>query len=191
MITDRRTVLAGAAATLVAVPAMAMAQPHRHAAMGPAAMPMPDVSGTHTHAQFEMSVFGPAMLSLATSQIAVDRARQANAREFAGFELTEAVAVTTLLKQLGNTPPPMDVEAQATLDKIRSATPGAAFDRMYIDAQHENHVFLQNLATAYLASSADTSDMMEAHGRHLATLALATFKEHTLITQRIARELRA
>ena len=35
------------------------------------------------------------------------------------------------------------------------------------------------------------NDIAEMHGRHLATLTLATFKEHTLITQRIAHELRA
>ena len=155
-------------------------------------MPMPDVSGTRTHQQFEMGVFGPAQLSLVTSQIAVDRARKADAREFAGFELTEAIAVTTVLKQLGNAPPPMDAKAQATLEKIRSAPAGQAFDQAYIDAQYENHVFLRDLATAYLANSpADGSDMGEMHGRHLATLALATFKEHTMITQRIAGELRA
>ena len=192
MNTDRRTILTGAAAALVAVPAVAMAQRQHRMGMDPAAMPMPDVSRTRTHTQFEMGVFGPAMLSLASSQIAVDRARKADAREFAGFELTEAVAVTTVLKELGNTPPPMDAKAQATLDKIRSAAPGAAFDRAYIDAQYENHVFLRDLATAYLGNSPpNPSDMAEMHGRHLATLALSTFKEHTMITQRIARELRA
>ena len=139
-----------------------------------------------------MGVIGPAMLSLATSQIAVDRARKADAREFAGFELPEAIAVTTVLKQLGTPVPPMDAKAQATLDKIRSAAPGAAFDRAYIDAQYENHVFLRDLATAYLGNSPpNPNDMMEMHGRHLATLALATFKEHTMITRRIAHELRA
>lgn len=192
MNTDRRTLLTGAAAALVAVPAMAMAQRHGRMANDPAAMPMPDVSGTRTNQQFTMGVIGPAMLSLATSQIAVDRARKADAREFAGFELTEAIAVTTVLKQLGTPVPPMDAKAQATLDKIRSAAPGAAFDRAYIDAQYENHVFLRDLATAYLGNSPpNPNDMMEMHGRHLATLALATFKEHTMITQRIARELRA
>jgi len=192
MNTDRRTILTGAAAALVAVPAMAMAQRHGRMANDPAAMPMPDVSGTRTSQQFTMGVIGPAMLSLATSQIAVDRTRKADAREFAGFELTEAIAVTTVLKQLGTPVPPMDAKAQATLDKIRSAAPGAAFDRAYIDAQYENHVFLRDLATAYLGNSQpNPNDMMEMHGRHLATLALATFKEHTMITQRIARELRA
>ena len=192
MITDRRAILTGAAAALAVVPVMAMAQRRGQMGNDPAAMPMPDVSGTRTHQQFAMGVIGPAQLSLVTSQIAVDRARKADAREFAGFELTEAVAVTTVLKQLGTSVPPMDAKAQATLDKIRSAAPGAAFDRAYIDAQYENHVFLRDLATAYLANSpANPSDMGEMHGRHLATLALATFKEHTMITQRIARELRA
>lgn len=192
MNTDRRTMLAGAAAALVAVPAMATAQRRSSVAADPAAMPMPDVSGTRTSQQFAMGVIGPAQLSLVTSQIAVDRARKADAREFAGFELTEAIAVTTVLKQLGTPVPPMDAKAQATLDKIRAAAPGAAFDRAYIDAQYENHVFLRDLATAYLANSpANSSDMAEMHGRHLATLALATFKEHTMITQRIAHELRS
>jgi predicted outer membrane protein len=192
MNTDRRTLLTGAAAALVAVPTMAMAQRRVRMMKDPAAMPMPDVSGTRTSQQFTMGVIGPAMLSLATSQIAVDRARKADAREFAGFELTEAIAVTTVLKQLGTPVPPMDAKAQATLDKIRSAAPGAAFDRAYIDAQYENHVFLRDLATAYLGNSPpNPNDMAEMQGRHLATLALATFKEHTMITQRIAHELRA
>lgn len=191
MLTNRRTILTGAAIALAAAPAAVMAQGRHRMNRDPAAMPMPDVSGTRTHQQFEMGVIGPAQLSLVTSQIAVNRAHKSDAREFAGFELTEAIAVTTVLKQLGNSVPPMDAKAQATLEKIRSAASGPEFDRAYIDAQYENHVFLRDLATAYLAnSSADTTDMGEMHGRHLATLALATFKEHTLITQRIASELR-
>ena len=192
MITDRRTILTGAAVALVAAPAAALAQRRGRMDHDPAATPMPDVSGVRTHQQFEMAVFGPAQLSLVTSQIAVDRAHKPDAREFAGFELTEAIAVTTVLKQLGNSVPPMDAKAQATLERIRSAASGQTFDRAYIDAQYENHVFLRDLATAYLANSpADTTDMGEMHGRHLATLALATFKEHTMITYRIAGELRA
>ena len=191
MNTDRRTILTGAAAVVAAIPALAMALPRGGKSVDPAAMPMPDPSGTRTAQQFMMGVIGPAHLSLVTSQIAVDRARKADAHEFAGFELTEAIAVTTVLKQLGTPTPPMDAKAQATFDKIRAAAPGPAFDRAYIDAQYENHVFLRDLASAYLANSpANSDDMAEMHGRHLATLALATFKEHTMITQRIARELR-
>ena len=189
---DRRTILTGAAVAFVAAPAMAMAQRYGRVENDPAAIPMPDVSGTRTNQQFSMGVIGPAQLSLVTSQIAVDRAHKADAREFAGFELAEAIAVTTVLKQLGTPVPAMDAKSQATFDKIRSAAPGAAFDRAYIDAQYENHVFLRDLATAYLGNAPPSpNDMAEMHGRQLATLALATFTEHTKITQRIAHELRA
>ena len=192
MNTDRRAILTGAAAALIAIPAVAAEQRHGQMGNDPAAMPMPDVSGTRTHIQFAMGVMGPAQLSLVTSQIAVDRARKADAREFAGFELTEAIAVTTVLKQLGTAVPPMDAKARATLEKIRSAAAGAAFDRAYIDAQYENHVFLRDLATAYLGNAPrNPDDMAEMQGRHLATLALATFKEHVLLTHRIAHELLA
>lgn len=189
MITDRRSLLTAAAA-LAAMPVAAQAQSRM--GRNPMSMPMPDVSAVHTHRQFAMGVIGPAELSLVTSQIAVDRATKPDAREFAGFELTEAVAVTTVLKQLGTPVPPMDAKAQATLEKIKSSSNGAQFDEAYIDAQYENHVFLRDLATAYLRNSPSAqADMAEMQGRHLATLALATFKEHTMITQRIASELRA
>ena len=189
MITDRRSLFAVAAA-LAAMPVAAKAASGME--QNPMSMPMPDVSGVHTHRQFAMGVIGPAELSLVTSQIAVNRATKPDAREFAGFELTEAVAVTTVLKQLGTTVPAMDSKSQATLQKIKSASDGTQFDRAYIDAQYENHVFLRDLATAYLSNSSSApADMGEMQGRHLATLALATFKEHTLITKRIASELRA
>ncbi|MBC7458332.1 MAG: hypothetical protein H7235_08650 [Bdellovibrionaceae bacterium] len=51
--------------------------------------------------EFRMGVIGPAELSLATSKIAATKASQKNAKEFAGFELTEAIAVTGVLKDLG------------------------------------------------------------------------------------------
>ena len=139
-----------------------------------------------------MGVIGPAELSRVTSEIAVARAKNVNAKEFAGFELTEAIAVTTVLKDLGTPVPPMDAKAQATLDKIKAAANGAAFDQAYITAQHENHEFLRDLATAYLKNSAPGStDAEEKHGRHLATLALSNFKEHVAITKRISSELKA
>ena len=46
-------------------------------------------------------------------------AKNKNAKEFAGFEYTEAVAVTTVLKQLETPVPPMDPKAQDTLAKIK------------------------------------------------------------------------
>lgn len=191
MFTDRRSVLAGAA-VLTALPVVAaMAQTPPPAGRNPAAMPMPDVSGVRTAMQFAAGVIGPAELSLATSQIAVERATNSMAKEFAGFELAEAIAVTTVLKDLGTAVPAPDAKASATLEMIRAAANGAAFDHAYIAAQIENHEFLRDLATAYLRNSAaGTGDMSEKHGRHLATLALATFTEHVALTRRILGMIR-
>jgi len=192
MFTDRRSILAGAAVLAAAPVAAAMAQTQPSAGRNPAAMPMPDVSGVRTAMQFAAGVIGPAELSLATSQIAVERATNAMAKEFAGFELAEAIAVTTVLKDLGTAVPAPDAKASATLAMIRAASNGAAFDHAYITAQIENHEFLRDLATAYLRNSAaGTGDMSEKHGRHLATLSLATFTEHVALTRRIAGMIRA
>lgn len=139
---------------------------------------------------FRLGVIGPAELSRVTSEIAAEKATNANAKEFAGFELTEAIAVTTVLKELGTPVPPMDAKAQATLEKIKSAAQGAAFDQAYITAQLENHEFLRDHAADYLKRSSGSS-AEEKQGKHLATLALATFKEHVAITKRISGELMA
>lgn len=139
--------------------------------------------------EFRMGVIGPAELSLVTSQIAVSKATNKNAKEFAGFELTEAIAVTGVLKDLATPVPPMDAKAKATLAKIKAAKPGADFDKAYIQAQLENHEFLRDLAQNYLKNAAGKTGPAENQTKHLATLALAVFKEHVAITSRILHEL--
>ena len=143
-----------------------------------------------TEKDFRLGVIGPAELSLATSQIAVQKATNANAREFARFELREAIAVTTVLRELKTPVPPMDAKARATLAQIQATPPGLDFDKLYITAQHENHVFLRDLATAYLKNTTPNEPTFaEQQGRHLATLALNQFTEHVELTARILKEL--
>lgn len=144
-----------------------------------------------TEKQFRLGVIGPAELSLITSQIAVQKATNKNAKEFAGFELGEAIAVTGVLKDLGTPVPGMDAKAKATLEKIKSAKPGLEFDRAYISAQLENHEFLRDLAQNYLSKANAKASAAENQGKHLATLSLAVFKEHVAITKRILGELGA
>lgn len=140
--------------------------------------------------EFRMGVIGPAELSLATSKLAVNKATNKNAKEFAGFELGEAIAVTGVLKDLGTPVPAMDAKAKAMLAKIKSTPAGREFDKVYIKAQLENHEFLRDLAQNYL-SKGKLAGAAENHGRHLATLSLAVFKEHVAITSRILKELGA
>ena len=189
MITDRRTLLAGLATVAATSAFSARAQDSSPEEM--AAAIMADPSSASTEMQFRQGVIGPAELSLAASQLAVEKATNARVKEFAGWELTEAEGVTSVLEDLGTPIPAMDAKAQALLDTLRTAT-GAAFDEAYIAAQLENHEFLRDLAQAFLAnSSPSNADMAEMHGRHLATLALGTFIEHVDHTRQILTELQA
>jgi putative membrane protein len=151
-----------------------------------------DLSGVKTVQQFGTQVIGRADLSRAVSEIAVKKARQADAKEFAGFELMEANTVIAVLKDLGTPVPEMGPDAKAAFNLIANASEGNAFDKAYISAQYENHAFLRDLAAAYLKNSdANTADGDERHGRQLAKVALFAFTEHAAITHRIARELAA
>ncbi|MBD2702624.1 DUF4142 domain-containing protein [Spirosoma sp. BT702] len=153
-------------------------------ALSAEASPLADSTQAATEKEFRQGVIGPAQLSLVTSQIAVSKATNKYAKEFAGFELEEAKAVTSVLKDLGTPVPAMNAKAQATLTKIKTAT-GAAFDKAYIQAQLENHEFLRDLAQNYLKNSVGKTSPAESHTRHLATLALAVFKEHVALTKQI------
>ncbi len=141
-------------------------------------------------AQYRVGVLGPATLSLLTSQIAVDKATDPAAKEFANFELREAIAVTTVLKSMKTPTPPMDANAKATLAKIKNTPAGADFDKAYITAQLANHEFLRDLTTSYLKNTAGATSMAEMHGRHLATLAQSTFKEHVVHTKNILKAMK-
>lgn len=186
MITERRLILAGLA--FVGTASIAGAQTQRPASEVSAALM--NFSAVTTAPQFYTGVLGPAELSLATSQLAVEKATQKNAHEFAGFELGEAITVKMVLKDIGAAAPTMTANGTATIQKIK-ATTGAAFDRAYIGFQLQNHEYLRDLADAYLHNSAGANDPMEKQGRHLAMLMLAVFKEHVAICKRITGELNA
>ena len=95
-----------------------------------------------------------------------------------------------VLKDIGTPAASMD-PVMAMTGRMKATAKGAAFDRAYIAFQLENHQNLRDLADAYLANSAGATDPAEKQGRHLATLMLGNFKEHTAICKRITAELAA
>jgi len=179
--------MAGLALVAAAAPAV-LAQTTRPAP-APSAAQL-NFAGVKTAQQFYTGVLGPAELSLATSHLAVEKATQKDAHEFAGFELGEAITVNMVLKDIGATAPAMTADDTATIQAMKAAT-GAAFNRTYIGFQLQNHEFLRDLADAYLHNSAGAADPMEKQGRHLAMLMVAVFKEHVAICKRINAELKA
>ncbi len=140
---------------------------------------------------FRNSIIGPVMTSMAASQIGVEKATDKDAKEFAGFELTETTALSKVLKAVGTPLPTPDAKAKATLEKLQSAEKGPAFDKAFIEAQLETHKFLRDTTEDFLKNSQPSAGPAEVHVEHLATVSLATFKEHVLICERIAGELKA
>ena len=177
----------GAAALAAIKPAIAATEPQQPEADTGHNYPMAKPHAM-TARQFYMGVIGPATLSKITSEIAVDKAANAHAKEFANFELREAIAVTTVLTEMGVPTPPMNATGKAILAKLKSSG-GAAFDKAYIMAQLSNHEFLRDLAETYLANSGGHMSMAETHGRHVAMLTLNEFKEHVVLTKNIRAEL--
>lgn len=150
------------------------------------AMPTPTAT---TGAEFCQGVIGPATLSVAASRMAVSKAANADTKQFANFELREAVAVTEILASLKVPVPPMSAAGQTLLDTL-ATTKGADFDAAYMQAQLANHEFLRDLAESYLENATGPADADEIHGRHLAALALTAFKEHVVLSKNITRALR-
>lgn len=186
---NRRSVLTGFAAVGAAPLMLSRMSPSL--AAGPEVGPMADPAGAKTAADFFKAVIPRAEISLVTSQMAVDMARNANAKEFAGFELGEAIAVDMVIKDMDITSPVLGADATALFASLKSAGESDEFDRTYIAFQLANHEYLRNLADGYLHNTVASSDMAEKHGRHLASLMLGVFKEHTAICKRISGELGA
>lgn len=142
-----------------------------------------------TEAGFRTGVMPRAQLSILASQLAVDKATQRNAKEFAGFELEEAIAVVDVLRSFDTPAPPANDEATAFIARLKT-TSGNEFDRLYMQAELSNHEWLRDLATSYLGTPADRS-AADKEVRRIATLALFAFHEHVALCRRIYGEVQA
>jgi hypothetical protein len=154
--------------------------------------PRGDLSSVRTVQQYATQAIGRAELSRVTSEAAMEKASRPDVRELAGYELMEAKAIISVLRELGAPAPQMGPDAKSVLDMVAGASRGNAFDRAYITAQCENHAYLRDLTASYLENSDPrTSDARERQGRQIATLALCTFTEHAATANRISRDIRA
>jgi predicted outer membrane protein len=152
--------------------------------------PLPTPSAA-TAAQFYAGVIGPATLSVDASRLAVEKAADADTRQFANFELREAIAVTAVLGSLNVPVPPINSGGQALLDKLQTTASGTDFDKTYIVAELANHEFLRDLAESYLKNATGSAGTEEQYGRRVATLVLTAFKEHVVLSKNIVHSMRA
>ena len=124
--------------------------------------PMPMGEAEKKHAMDTKMVGG---LSLATSRVALEKASDAIAKEFAKWEVAEQETIADILKTMesgsmkaeGALHPPSEAEVEAMLDaegKQKLADlkgmSGAGFDKAYVSAQLDGHKKLLAIQEDYL-----------------------------------------
>jgi hypothetical protein len=149
---------------------------------------IPSAASAFNEEEFRNGVMPRAQLSLAASQLAVDKATQKNAKEFAGFELMEAKAVVKVLSDVGTPTTPLNEDGQAFIEKLKAAS-GNEFDKLYMQAELTNHEFLRDLASSYLTNAQGKTSPAEKATQNIATIASFAFTEHVALSKRIFGEV--
>jgi len=126
-------------------------------------------------------------LSLATSRVAMQKATDANVKEFARFEVAEQETIADVVKALqnpgsisGEVKAPSDAEVRQNLDhegqdafqKLQSTQAGAGFDSEYLRMQMDGHNKLLKIQEDYLGSGKNLAFVSTAK------LARGMIKEH-------------
>jgi len=89
-----------------------------------------------TEENFRNGVMPRAQLSIQASQLAVEKATQSNAKEFAGFELEEAIAVVKVLTDAGTMAP--RIPSTNTSRSANASTAKSATDTVFSNSSPAN-----------------------------------------------------
>ena len=202
----RRVVLAGLAATTVAVPVLAQTsgssstmQPGQSGSAASGSMSHADMGqmsqADMQHMQETMRI---GMVALETSRIALEKARHADLKQFAKFETDEQTTLAEVLRSMmepattaatgstaGSPPMQMDAKGRDMIEKLRNAQAGAAFDREYHQGQVEGHHELLQIQERYLQSNPQKREHM-----NVAKMARGMIKEHIALLDDMKNKIR-
>jgi putative membrane protein len=115
--------------------------------------------------------------AMQTSQLALERSRNARVREFAQLEINEQLAYAAALGARPGSASLRPDHAQM-LQQLQGMT-GSSFDRMYVQGQIMGHEELFALNSAYAQAGYDTQ------GRSVAILAVPSIQTHLTILSRL------
>jgi putative membrane protein len=192
---DRRTILLAAGATMLAAhPLIAQTRGPAPALAGNAAEAGP---AEKAHIQDTMKV---GALALATSRLALDKAKNSMLKQFAKFEVAEQETIAEIIKTMqganlsaaGEGAAPnaeataqMDDKAKQTLDKLKSLKAGAEFDNEYIKGQIDGHQMLLKAQETYITSGKLREQI------NIAKLARGQIKEHLTLLDHIKSQVKS
>ena len=155
---DRRSIIMALACGAAAGPALAQNAAH------------PKMTQAELEHSTKTAMVGAA--SLETSNIALEKAKDAKVKEFAKFEHDEQTTVAEILKSMGLKPPGPDPKMTDVVQKLKGMAAGAEFDRMFVTAQIEAHQMLRQIQEDYLKVGKDREHIA------ITKLVLGMVKEH-------------
>jgi putative membrane protein len=205
-----RTATATLALLVALAPAAAHAQSSSTGTTGGAAMTQGSATGVNqvgeaeaTHAKRTMAT---GALSLLSSRIALEKAKDDDLKEFARFEVAEQEGIAAVLKSMSSDADataatgsasakpavPSDRELEASLDpagkemveKLRAAKAGASFDRMYLTGQMQGHQQLLQIQEDYLKAGRALDH------RNVAILSSGQIREHIALLKDIREDMK-
>lgn len=212
---DRRVVLTGIAAVAVAPTALAQqAQP----ANPQSTMPQTGgaAGGTYNQAfqgnqpvqggqaamgQAEMQHTQQTMMggafALQTSEIALQKAKDEDVKQFAQFEADEQKGIAEVLRSMmepagaaaaggasAQAAPQLDAKHAEMLRKLQQAPAGEAFDKMYVEGQLQGHEELLQIQETFLKSNSRNREHV-----NVAKLARGHIKEHVQVLKDLKEAL--
>ena len=194
---DRRLVLAGLAAATAAPLAMiekALAQ----TASSTGAAPTGAMSDAER--QWMMNTMMTGMVALETSKVALQKARDANVKQFAKFESDEQEGLAEVLRSMQEPSamaggsgaattgsagaPQMDAKHREMVQKLQQASAGAAFDKEYLQGQLQGHRELLQIQDNFIKSGSRNREAV-----NVAKLARGRIQEHIELIQSIEKDM--
>jgi len=203
-----RTATAGLVLMLALAPATVFAQGTGAAGTGGTATPQAAASAGTTQAgdaeaTHDQRTLSLGALSLLSSRIALEKAKDDDVKEFARFEVAEQETIAAVLKGMREPettaaagsaslkpPSPSDADVEAMLDssgkeqveKLRAAKAGDAFDKAYLKGQLQAHQQLLQTQEDYLKTGRDRGH------RTVAMLAAGQIREHMALLKDIGED---
>jgi predicted outer membrane protein len=210
---DRRIVLAGLAAAITA-PALAQTsgspatrQPGAAGSTGGSsgAGSMGGQQMTQADMQHTQQTMQLGLVALETSRIAQQKAKNADLKQFATFEVQEQTTLAEVLRSMlepaatsatgsavqpsagsAATPPvQIDAESREMIQKLQNTQSGEAFDRQYFQGQMEGHKGLLQVQTQYLQSNPQNREHV-----NVAKLARGMITEHIALLEEIQTKMK-
>ena len=195
---DRRVLLGGLAAAVVAFPALAQTSgtpsTMQPGSAGAAMNQMGQAEMQHMQQTMQLG-----MVALETSRIAMTKARNEDLKMFAGFEVQEQTTLSEILRsmmepaataatgsgQSNAAAMPMDASARDMVQKLQGQQAGAEFDRMYLEGQLQGHRSLLQVQERYLQSNPQNREHV-----NVARMARGQIREHIALLEDMRKTMR-